>query len=688
MNEFLEAGFGQLIRVSLVTSISVTLVAILIRFTRLRPSTRVVAWLFVLLQSWFLYSIAIEVPWYEPIHSEVANSAQVSFGQPLEIGVSHQQPIAETANVSTFSQMYVAALAVWILGGLFLIAKYVLSYRQLQSVLARCPKLDEISPFASQWKSELDRVRRELGVSQPVQFRLSQKVGPLICRTNGQYSLVVPESVWSEIPESQRLVILQHELSHLKRGDVWRLLLARLLILPQWFNPLAWLALRRFDAALEMACDDYVLERTSASRVEYAKSLVSLIEFNHQPTGMALAVGGPPVRKRIQRIVQPKGLEMKFARMLTIVSLFAVSLFGLLKLELVAQENSASTTNQAESTPTAKAMADQLTVDQAQEPLQKSKDGKTVVKTYYVGDLVAPRKIPNTAFGTVNPGAKLAPLGGGTAQDFFPVRDLIKQTVAPETWKAGGTGKIELFVPNLSLIIESTNENHAQIEDLLTKFREIQAVTIELDSYVVIVPEGHELAKELTPEKPSLVEEKVAQRYFRQFASEIVELPKGTLYIGQMMTHRGLKIEGAEVECLSIQPLLTVDLAYGKPTRKPTINVTLFCNSAAETVLRNGTPTAIKKKEANEAVIKKDAKASQQPVGKKETTFTSIEYKPDPVKITGLIEVPSKGYARFDVTGFLKNPKKGTRAVAIVQSTVVYKRDEIAKLPKPKVLDR
>src|SRR5262249_54471037 len=60
-------------------------------------------------------------------------------------------------------------------------------------------------------------------------------------------------ALWRQLDSGERLAILRHELAHYRRGDLWKSLVARLLALPHWFNPLAWRAGRRFDEAAERA---------------------------------------------------------------------------------------------------------------------------------------------------------------------------------------------------------------------------------------------------------------------------------------------------------------------------------------------------------------------------------------------------------------------------------------------------
>ena len=353
---------------------------------------------------------------------------------------------------------------------------------------------------------------------------------------------------------------------------------------------------------------------------------------------------------------------MKFARMLTVVLLLTVSLFGLLKLELVAQESPPPAVTKSQLKGASQVAMAQPEVDRLPKPESKVglNDEEVVTKSYYVGDLVVNNKKHVTTQGVQ--------LGGVTQHDFMPLKDLIKATIASESWKNQGR-EVEPYAPDLSLIISNDEANHKQIEDLLTKLRQQSAITIELDSFVAIVPEGHELAKGLTADKPLLIEEKEAQRYLREFNSRIVELPKRTLHHGQMMTHHGLKFQGAEMECLTMLPMLSTTLVKGNRAWY----AMLFCTSASETQLMNGT-TANKKKAVDEDAINSNAKVEKQPVEKTANTE--------------FIDVPNKGYARFDVTAFLKNPKKGIRAIVIAQSTVHDKIAEIAKIPAPKVLKR
>jgi general secretion pathway protein D len=72
--------------------------------------------------------------------------------------------------------------------------------------------------------------------------------------------------------------------------------------------------------------------------------------------------------------------------------------------------------------------------------------------------------------------------GGGIIADFDPLMELIRTTIAPETWdEMGGTGTMSEFSANLSLVISNTQEVHEQIQSLLDQLRRLQDLQITIE---------------------------------------------------------------------------------------------------------------------------------------------------------------------------------------------------------------
>ncbi len=82
-----------------------------------------------------------------------------------------------------------------------------------------------------------------------------------------------------------------------------------------------------------------------------------------------------------------------------------------------------------------------------------------------------------------NGGPNGMPRGGASFADFSQLINLIQTTIEPDSWEAlGGTGTIQQYPQNLSLVISTTSEIHDQIAELLDSLRRLQnlQVTIEV----------------------------------------------------------------------------------------------------------------------------------------------------------------------------------------------------------------
>ena len=95
---------------------------------------------------------------------------------------------------------------------------------------------------------------------------------PTPLAAGGRAGVLLPDSAQSWDDE-RRHVILLHEAAHLRRLDHITLPLALALQAAWWFHPLAWLALARFRAAAEAACDEAVVA-AGVSPATYAEHLL------------------------------------------------------------------------------------------------------------------------------------------------------------------------------------------------------------------------------------------------------------------------------------------------------------------------------------------------------------------------------------------------------------------------------
>ncbi len=96
--------------------------------------------------------------------------------------------------------------------------------------------------------------------------------------------LVVPADLEERYSETEIRGILLHELAHVRRGDLlinWIVLGVQCL---HWFNPLVWLAGRRFLADREVLCDRAALRGLpSEQRRDYGSALLKALQLGRTP---------------------------------------------------------------------------------------------------------------------------------------------------------------------------------------------------------------------------------------------------------------------------------------------------------------------------------------------------------------------------------------------------------------------
>jgi len=111
-------------------------------------------------------------------------------------------------------------------------------------------------------------------------------------------TIVLPSE---HLPDSDAQFILTHELTHFRRGDLWKKFLMNMIQCIHWFNPIVYLLNRDFAYWLETSCDEEVVSSLNyAQRKEYGYLLI-----NYAPTtrhvGPRLYVSFTSCRYKLKR---------------------------------------------------------------------------------------------------------------------------------------------------------------------------------------------------------------------------------------------------------------------------------------------------------------------------------------------------------------------------------------------------
>lgn len=121
----------------------------------------------------------------------------------------------------------------------------------------------------------------------------------------------------SSLNDAQTQHILQHEETHIARGDhIWKLL-AYLALSLHWFNPIAWLGFHLFVQDMETACDESVLRSMDENtRADYAETLLCVSTGRRFPN-ITPAFGEDNPKTRIKSI-------LRYKKPVTVITAFAI----------------------------------------------------------------------------------------------------------------------------------------------------------------------------------------------------------------------------------------------------------------------------------------------------------------------------------------------------------------------------
>ena len=151
---------------------------------------------------------------------------------------------------------------VWTTGSIIFFTYHIVRYNLFRKVTFRW----SIAMCDQRILNIYKNVAGEIGIRNPPILLINENAaGPLILGFT-RTALIIPRIDYSE-EEIQS--ILKHELTHLKRFDLWYKLLILIVNALYWFNPIVYLMRHEAYQDLELACDDEVIK--SASLTEKRK---------------------------------------------------------------------------------------------------------------------------------------------------------------------------------------------------------------------------------------------------------------------------------------------------------------------------------------------------------------------------------------------------------------------------------
>lgn len=187
---------------------------------------------------------------------------------------------------------------VWLFGAVLSAFRLWRSHRLLRD-MAQQARFDDVLQSLAQVLSARLRLRLPVRVAISEWIEVPCVIGLI------KPIILVPTALVARLPTEQMELILLHELSHVKNGDLWVNALQILVEVMMFFHPAVYWISADLRALRERRCDRSVLQ-ICPTPVRYAQTLLRLEEFRQEFRGLAIAAGGGELSTRVRDILMPR----------------------------------------------------------------------------------------------------------------------------------------------------------------------------------------------------------------------------------------------------------------------------------------------------------------------------------------------------------------------------------------------
>jgi beta-lactamase regulating signal transducer with metallopeptidase domain/protocatechuate 3,4-dioxygenase beta subunit len=210
---------------------------------------------------------------------------------------------------------------VWLVGCIGLVLRLVVGHRRARRLRARS------TPVAGTAAGEmLSSLCAQAGVSGVTSLRASADLGSPVLYGWRHPVILLPQSWLSALSDGELRAMLAHEVAHVRRRDFLASSLQRVLEIPLFFHPGAWLASRRVALAREELCDAWALS-VGTEAGAYARSLAAAAERARgvlAPVSLGVAESRFTLLRRVEAIMARDGLRRASRPVLITVALLGL----------------------------------------------------------------------------------------------------------------------------------------------------------------------------------------------------------------------------------------------------------------------------------------------------------------------------------------------------------------------------
>ena len=260
-----------------------------------RPELMHVLWILVLVKLVMPAHFEIAaIPRPEPLVVQAEALPSIELSEPLQaLPPTMELPVEAAPTIDRW--LWAQRIA---FGGslLFAILSILAAVRFSQRLRRRA------TPHAA-LQAQVDGLAAMLDVRTPRVRLVAATISPLLWGAPWKPTLMLPRELYARLSDAELESLLIHELTHLKRGDVWVRWFETIVLWICWWNPIAWWARAQLRRAEELACDARVLRARPQFRRSYADAIVKTLEFiAGQPAAPRLATGVDGTRRIKERL--------------------------------------------------------------------------------------------------------------------------------------------------------------------------------------------------------------------------------------------------------------------------------------------------------------------------------------------------------------------------------------------------
>ncbi|MDP1858399.1 MAG: M56 family metallopeptidase [Gemmatimonadaceae bacterium] len=293
---------AQVYTVSLIATVPFVVAAVAaLTLRHSSASTRALVWRSAILALLIIYlAHLLPVQWMTGVVPAALAAPLIALGE---------LQLTATGNVAPVNQALAPAAHMWDMNATQMVRGFLLLYwlgvtvvllpllRGWMGTRAIARRAHEMRD--AEWGARLTAARIALGVRRPLRLLVSDEV--TVPMTWGVFRpvIVLPPSV-ARVTDTHARAMLLHELAHVRAGDVFFLLLARVVCALFWFHPAAWWVTHRLRNECELACDDRVLE-CGVRASDYAELLVLAADAAHDARAGREARAARPMAALLSR---------------------------------------------------------------------------------------------------------------------------------------------------------------------------------------------------------------------------------------------------------------------------------------------------------------------------------------------------------------------------------------------------